>query len=383
MATLQAQLFCAFSSSASSIFAAKRLSSISSFLHAARFGASLRRKTSRARHTFKKCAVLCMLQPEDGSEEEESKPDEVASSTSLENGDSSALYGVVAGLATLGFAETVYLTYMKLFGGPITCPIGGGSCGDVLNSDYSSVFGVPLSAVGALAYGTVAVLGVLGTTRTSYNVDGVDVIRWLLLGSTGAMSSASIYFMYILSTKLEGASCAYCVASALLSVSLLLLTLRRFSFHEIKQVAGLQVAVTAAVIVALSSAYADITPALTGSGEIDLPPVEPQITTSSSPGTLSLAKHLQSIGAKMYGAFWCSHCYEQKQMFGREAVKYLEYIECYPEGYRKGVKIAKACESAKIDGFPTWIIKGEVLSGEQELTEIARVAGFDGLNTTK
>lgn len=48
------------------------------------------------------------------------------------------------------------------------------------------------------------------------------------------------------------------------------------------------------------------------------------------------------------------------QMFGREAVKLLDYVECYPEGYRRGVKIAKACADANIDGFPTWIIKGEV-----------------------
>ena len=49
-------------------------------------------------------------------------------------------------------------------------------------------------------------------------------------------------------------------------------------------------------------------------------------------------------------------------MFGREAVKLLDYVECYPEGYRRGVKIAKACTDANIDGFPTWIIKGEVKS---------------------
>ena len=38
----------------------------------------------------------------------------------------------------------------------------------------------------------------------------------------------------------------------------------------------------------------------------------------------------------------------------------MDYVECYPEGYRRGVKIAKACADANIDGFPTWIIKGEV-----------------------
>ena len=27
-----------------------------------------------------------------------------------------------------------------------------------------------------------------------------------------------------------------------------------------------------------------------------------------------LGKHLQAIGATMYGAYWCSHCYGQKQV---------------------------------------------------------------------
>lgn len=48
--------------------------------------------------------------------------------------------------------------------------------------------------------------------------------------------------------------------------------------------------------------------------EIDLPYFTTEITTTSSPFAVSLAKHLNSIGAKMYGAFWCSHCLEQKQV---------------------------------------------------------------------
>ena len=48
--------------------------------------------------------------------------------------------------------------------------------------------------------------------------------------------------------------------------------------------------------------------------EIDLEPFTVEITTQSSPFALSLARHLRSVGAKMYGAFWCSHCVEQKQV---------------------------------------------------------------------
>lgn len=47
-------------------------------------------------------------------------------------------------------------------------------------------------------------------------------------------------------------------------------------------------------------------------------------------------------------------------MFGQEAAKQLDYVECFPNGYKKGTKIAKACADAKIEGFPTWVINGQV-----------------------
>ncbi|KAH7518962.1 hypothetical protein FEM48_Zijuj09G0227100 [Ziziphus jujuba var. spinosa] len=121
--------------------------------------------------------------------------------------------------------------------------------------------------------------------------------------------------------------------------------------------------------------------------EIELPYFTTEITSPSSPFALSLTKHLQSIGAKMYGAFWCSHYLEQKQvnlcsvtfvleadlnhevntieklMFGSEAAKLLNYVECFPDGYKKGTKILKACANAGIEGFPTWVINRQVLRG--------------------
>lgn len=48
------------------------------------------------------------------------------------------------------------------------------------------------------------------------------------------------------------------------------------------------------------------------------------------------------------------------QMFGKEASEQLDYVECFPDGLRKGTTIAKACANAKIEGFPTWVINGEV-----------------------
>lgn len=50
-------------------------------------------------------------------------------------------YTLSAGLAGLGLLETGYLSYLKFTNSTAFCPIGGGNCGDVLNSDYSLVFG--------------------------------------------------------------------------------------------------------------------------------------------------------------------------------------------------------------------------------------------------
>lgn len=58
------------------------------------------------------------------------------------------------------------------------------------------------------------------------------------------------------------------------------------------------------------------------------------VESASSPRALAVVKRLKEAGAKFYGAFWCSHCQDQKVAFGKEAQMDLPYIECYPEGYK-------------------------------------------------
>lgn len=139
---------------------------------------------------------------------------------------------------------------------------------------------------------------------------------------------------------------------------------------------GLQVCIASLVFATLSTSYSNLPSAPSSQANIDLPYFTTEITKESSPFALSLARHLHSIGAKMYGAFWCSHCLEQKEMFGREAAKLLDYIECFPDGYKTGTKMIKACADANLEGFPTWVINGQVLSGEMELEKLAEVSGF-------
>ncbi|GAB2216088.1 hypothetical protein Droror1_Dr00023855 [Drosera rotundifolia] len=298
------------------------------------------------------------------------------SSSSSISSSGVSLYNWCAGIGGLGFLETSYLTYLKLSNTEALCPVGGGACGDVLTSDYSVVYGIPLPLMGMVAYGFVALLGLkLAEGELPFGISKSDG-RLVLLAITASMATASTYFLYLLSTKFAGSSCLYCLASATLSFSLFFLTLKEFGQQKIQKVLAIPLFAAMLVIAALGTSYNSAQPILPSSAEIELPYYTSEITTESSPLAISLAKHLRSIGAKVYGAFWCSHCLEQKEIFGAEAAKLLDYVECFPDGYRKGVKIDKLCANAGIEGFPTWVINGQVLSGEKELSELASISRF-------
>jgi hypothetical protein len=99
----------------------------------------------------------------------------------------------------------------------------------------------------------------------------------------------------------------------------------------------------------------------------------PEVTNSSTEATIGLAKHLQKIGAKMYGAYWCPHCHHQKDAFGKEAAQLVPYIECDPKGVKPQTEM---CKAANVQGFPTWEIKGKLYSGNQPLETLAQASGY-------
>lgn len=101
----------------------------------------------------------------------------------------------------------------------------------------------------------------------------------------------------------------------------------------------------------------------------------PSSTSSTSLKTETIQKLATCItasGAKFYGAFWCPHCNDQKDMFG-EAKKDLPYIECStPDGRGEN----PVCAAAKITGYPTWVFAdGTSESGALPFEELARKTG--------
>lgn len=85
-----------------------------------------------------------------------------------------------------------------------------------------------------------------------------------------------------------------------------------------------------------------------------------------------LAQCLTDRGAKMYGAYWCSHCINQKKMFGSSFSK-VNYIECsLPDGQTQ----TEVCQQAGIKGYPTWEFSdGSRLEGEISLEALAQKSG--------
>ncbi|MEM9904746.1 MAG: vitamin K epoxide reductase family protein [Cyanobacteria bacterium P01_D01_bin.44] len=284
---------------------------------------------------------------------------------------------LIGAIATVGALGTGYLTVIKFMSGDAACPTSG--CDQVLSSAYATIFGLPLTLFGCLAYLSMVTLALgpllINPDQSKELRQKLETWSWLLLfvGATGMMVFSG-YLMYILSTELK-AACLYCIASAAFTALMFLLTVVGRNWDDRGQLVftGLIVAVVA--LVATLGVYAPVnapnSTIANASGEVG-----PPVTNTSGEAEIALARHLKDVDAKMYGAYWCPHCHDQKQLFGQQALADMPYIECAPDGKSSQ---ASLCQSvAGITGFPTWEVNGQFLSGTQTLDELAQASGFSG-----
>jgi hypothetical protein len=92
-----------------------------------------------------------------------------------------------------------------------------------------------------------------------------------------------------------------------------------------------------------------------------------QLTDTAKPADrrLELAMHLSQSGALFYGAWWCSHCNHQKELFGSKASAVLPYVECDRDDAGR-----KRCQKAAVRAYPTWVIGKERREGVLTLDEL-------------
>ncbi|GAB4224804.1 MAG: vitamin K epoxide reductase family protein [Stanieria sp.] len=302
---------------------------------------------------------------------------------------------LIGAIAITGAILTAYLTVTKLTGGEVVCSAEAtaatSSCSDVLNSPYATIFGLPLTLFGFLAYISMATFALSpliiksdGNKELKRNLENWT---WLLLLAGGtAMAAFSSYLMYVLFFKLQ-AVCYYCIGSALFSWTLLTLAIMGREWEDIGQIFFTIVIVAILTLVGTLGVYANVDNPIGETPDRDglivipeaqtspEPPIGWEITTTSGEAEIALAKHLTAIGAKKYGAFWCPHCYEQKQLLGKEAFQEINYIECDPQGKNPQ---REACIAAGIKSFPTWEIKGKFYPGTQTPQQLAELSEYKG-----
>ena len=282
---------------------------------------------------------------------------------------------ILGAIATAGFVLNAYLTVSKLADTAVACPVDG--CDIVLNSTYAQLFGIPLSAFGALAYAGMAVFALVPMAITlpdrKQQRTLEDVSWWLLLFGGTAMVCFSGYLMYLLAFEIKSL-CIYCFASALFSALLFLGSLFGHSWEDSGDALFRSAVVAMVTGVAVLGIYNfQQNPQAWANRESN--PVLARITTVSGPSEVALAEHLTAIGAKKYGAFWCPHCHEQQDLFGREAFRVIDYVECDPGGTNPQPGL---CQSAGVQSYPTWDINGQLYAGAQELAHLAELSGYQG-----
>jgi uncharacterized membrane protein len=124
---------------------------------------------------------------------------------------SALFYTIAALLGLLGLADALYLTINHLTGQTARCTVTGG-CNEVLGSAYATIGGVPVAALGALAYFTVFSLATLA-------LFGYRLAGRLLAMLVGLMLLSTLWLLFVQAFILHK-YCEYCLFSAAITLLL-------------------------------------------------------------------------------------------------------------------------------------------------------------------
>lgn len=126
------------------------------------------------------------------------------------------LPALAALIAVVGLADSVYLTVHHYTAQPVPCSLISG-CETVLTSSYAEVFGIPLAALGAIAYFiafSFSIMAAYGDRR-----------MWTLFGVQVSLMAAFTLWLIYLQGFVIGAFCQFCLISAGSTFSLFLVYL--------------------------------------------------------------------------------------------------------------------------------------------------------------
>ncbi len=248
---------------------------------------------------------------------------------------------VSLGLVFIGMLISIYLTYSHFSEKTSVCDFTSTiSCSTVNTSIYSSIFYVPVALVGLIWF-ILALVMLLRVGKA--HMEGAFLL-WAIVGVLGI--PYLVWAEFVL-----GVICPFCTVIHVILVLLLVLSVlnyrkSEFALEWVKSVKKVVVyAVIMLVVFALFSAY--------------FKGKEVRLETND------FAQCLTQKGAVMYGSYICSHCINQKNLFG-ESFSFVQYVECHPNGPNPQTEL---CELKDIGSTPTWTL-------EVNGTEVDRRVGF-------
>ncbi|WP_055075903.1 vitamin K epoxide reductase family protein [Pseudanabaena sp. 'Roaring Creek'] len=275
----------------------------------------------------------------------------------------------IVALSLFGFSLTTYLTVTHFLGQKVAlCTVEGSGCDLVLSSEYAKIFGVPLTIFGALGYLTLGLLAgiplLLKRDEPKSQAQLKEIANFLMFMVSSSTFVFSGYLMYLLASGSIGGQpqvCLYCISSAVTMMTIWLLTIFGNAWKDVGQLFFTGAIVAIVTLTGTLGVYAS----------------QGKIAAQSNSFAGRLAQHLTATNAKMYGAYWCPHCKDQKEKFG-DAKKLIPYVECAPNPPNGAKSEAELCKQKGIEGYPTWEIQGKMLSGERTLEELANASGYTG-----
>ena len=285
----------------------------------------------------------------------------------------------IAILSTVGIIDTGSITLNKWgWIGNLNCPGGIDGCDKVLNSPWGTLFqtsnfSVPLSLIGLISYLLILLMAIfpLIPIFKSQKNNISELTWWGLFYLSTSTFIFSIILISIMIFKIN-AFCFFCILSCLISLSLLLINLFGGNWEDYGKLFFRGFLMSVAVLLAGLIWSSSVDPS---SKEIsnNIQGMPPAVIAISSTEKIKLAEHLTKEGAVMYNAYWCPHCHDQKEMFGKEATDKLNLVECAKDGYNNKRDL---CEAKGITGFPSWEINGSIDSGVKTLKELAELSNY-------
>ena len=145
---------------------------------------------------------------------------------------------VILGLVILGLGVAGYLAYVETAQVTAVCgPIG--ECNLVQSSPYARLFGIPVALFGVLSYLAIGVLWLLrqATDGKAAGLTGYGLLALTLLGT---LFSA---YLTMLELLVIHAICAWCLSSALITLSLFLIVIRWLPQRPFLQTPGFEASI--------------------------------------------------------------------------------------------------------------------------------------------